>query len=365
MPFNSATRQNFMPAPVLTYVAGQTTVSNLPKVGLLKRILLLVTGTLTVTLGGGTAALGSEAPFSLIQRIRLVANGNTALFDVSGYGALIASLFSAHGFSGFGSRPVIADSATVPGPAASAFSAANYAAPVAAGANTWNFALELNLALSDDWRDPVGLILAAAPDTQLTLEVTWGATLYSTTASRTTPVTVTGAATATLTATATPYVEFFTIPASAADYPDLRRVHSFVETGPQTITQVGDQDVVLQRGNTLMRVVHGVYTNTAPDGTNVSSRQLRFNTNEIPYQSSRQLDAVLQRKRYVRDLPDGWYAWDLWNTGTPRDAINTLNLNEITSRLTIGSGATISGTSDIRTLTEQLIALTGAATGSA
>lgn len=362
--FNAATRQNFMPAPAQTYAAGQTTQSLLPKVGLLKRIIVLITGTMTITLGGGTAALGAEAPFSLINRIRLIANGNTALFDTSGYGALIASLFSAHGWSGFGSRPIIPDSATVPGPAASAFSAANYAAGVSAGANTWYFALELPVALGDDWREPVGLILAAAPDTQLTLEITWGSTLYSTTAARTTPVTVTGAATAALTATATPYIEFFTIPSSPADYPDLTRVHTFVETGPQTITANGDQDVVIQRGNTLMRVIHGVYTNSAPDGTNVTGRQLRFNSNEIPYQVNRQLDAVLQRKRYVRDLPDGWYAWDLWNTGTPRDAINTLNLNELTSRLTL-SGATISGTSDIRTILEQLIKLAGPSTGSA
>lgn len=363
MAFNAMTRQNFMPAPAQTYAAGQTTVTVLPKVGLLKRIIALFTGTLTVTLGGGTAVIGTEAPFSVINRLRLIANGNTAIFDVSGYGALISSLFSAHGFSGFGSRPVIPDSATVPGPAATAFSAANFSNGVAAGANTWNFALEIPVALGDDWRDPVGLILAAAPDTQLTLETTWGATLFSLTAARTVPVTVTGAATATLTATLTPFVEFFTIPASPADYPDLTRVHTFVETGAQPITANGDQDVTIQRGNTLMRIIHGVTTNTAPDGTNVASRQLRFNSNEIPYQLTRQLDAVLQRKRYVRDLPDGWYVHDLWNTGTPRDAINTLNLNELTSRLTL-AGATIAGTSDVRTILEQLIRLQGPASGS-
>jgi hypothetical protein len=79
---------------------------------------------------------------------------------------------------------------------------------------------------------------------------------------------------------------------------------------------------------------------------------------------TRQLDAYLQRERYARDLPDGVYVWDLWNSGTPRDAIQTLALNEITSRLTL-SGATIAPRSDIRTLTEQLISLTGQTTGSA
>lgn len=361
MGFNQATRQNFLPAPVLTYTAGQTSYSILPKVGLIKRILCLFTGTLTLSGAGST--LGAEAPWNIISRIRLTANGNTALFDCSGWGAMIASLFSAHGFAGFGSRPVVPDSATVPGPASSTFSAVNYAAGVASGANTWNFALEIPLALGDDWRDPIGLILAAAPDTVLQLEVTWNATLMGTSAARGTPVSH-ATNTATLTATLTPIVEFFTIPASPSDYPSLTRIHTWTESGPQSITANGDQDVVLQRGNTLMRVVHSVWTNTAADATNVASRQLRFNSNEIPYQTSRQADAVIQRKRYVRDLPDGVYAWDLWNTGTPRDAINTLNLNEIVSRLTL-SGATISGTSDIRTLTEQLIQLTGVASGSA
>lgn len=364
--FNKATRQNFLAAPIITYAAGTTQYSLVPKVGLLKRIILLFTGTMTITLGGGTAALGAEAPFSLITRLRLTANGNTALFDCSGYGSLIASLKSMYGFGGLGGKPRIPDSATVPGPAASVFSALNYAAGVSAGANTWNFGLEIPLGLDDGWRDPIGLILAAAPDTVLQLEVTFGATLYSTTASRTTPVTVTGAATAALTAaTITPFVEFFTIPRSEADYPDLRRIHTWSEVGPQAIAGVGDQDVVMQRGNTIMRAIHLAWTNSAADATNVTGRELRFNQNEVPYKVTRQLDAWLQRQRNVRDLPDGAYEWDLWNTSGIRDAINTLNLNDLTSRLTIGSGATIAGTSDIRTLTEQLIQLTGSAGGSA
>lgn len=361
MPFNKATRQNFMAAPAISYAAGQTGYSILPKVGLLKRVIALVAG--TVTYSAGSNNLGPEGPWSVISRIRLTANGNTALFDCSGYGAMIASLFSAYGYSGFGGRPRIPDSATVPGPTASAMSAANYAAGVGTGAQTWAFALEIPLALSDDWRDPIGLILAAAPDTVLTLEVTWCSTFQATSSSRNSP-SWHASNTATPSLTLTPYVEFFTIPASPADYPDLRRIHVWTETGPQSITANGDNDVVLQRGNTIMRVAHIVWTNTAADGTNVAQRRLLFNANEVPYAVNRQLDAYLQRQRMVRDLPDGVYAWDLWNTGTPRDAINTLNLNDITSRLTL-SGATISGTSDIRTLTEQLINLSGAATGSA
>jgi hypothetical protein len=52
----------------------------------------------------------------------------------------------------------------------------------------------------------------------------------------------------------------------------------------------------------------------------VTGRQLSYNQNEIPYSTTLQGDAVIQRKRYVRDLPDGTYVWDLWNSGTPRDA---------------------------------------------
>ena len=359
MPFNRATRQNFLPAPAIQFAAGQTGYSILPKVGLIKRVIALVSG--TVTYSAAANNLGPEGPWSAITRIRLTANGNTALFDCSGYGAMIVRLFSGFGFSG-NSRPTIPDSATVPGPTSTAISAANYAAGVGTGAQTWTFALEIPLALGDDWRDPVGLILAAAPDTVLQLEVTWCATFQATAASRTSP-SWHATNTATVSLTLTPYVEFFTIPASSADYPDLRRIHTWSETGPQSIAANGDQDVVLQRGNTIMRVAHIVWTNTAADGTNVASRQLRFNSNEIPYQQNRQLDAFLQRQRMARDLPDGVYAWDLWNSGTPRDAISTLALNDITSRLTL-AGATIAGTSDIRTLTEQLISLSGAAGGS-
>ncbi len=363
MSFIQATRQNILQAPAMTYALGQTLYSRIPKVGLLKRILVLFSGTISITLGGGTAALGAEAPWSIISRIRLVANGNTALFDCTGYGAMIASLFSMHGFAGFGSRPIIPDTATVPGVAAAGNSAQVYIA-AATDATAWRFALEIPLALSDDWRTPVGLILAAAPDTELMLEVSFGATFYSTTAARTTPITTTGAATATMAATVTPYVEFFTIPRSQADYPPLDRIHTWTEFGPQNIAANGDQDVTVQRGNTVMRLAHLVWTNTAADATHVTARQLRLNTNEIPYQVATQVDAVLARKRYVRDLPDGVYAWDLYNTGTPRDSVNTLALNELVSRLTL-AGATIAGVSDIRTLVEQIVQLSGAASGSA
>ena len=365
MPFLRATRQNFLPVSSIDYAAGDTKTVRLPQVGLLARVICIFEGTNTITLGGGTAALGAEAPFSLVQRLRLVANGNTNIFDMSGYGAMIASLFSAYGFSGYGSRPRVPDSATVPGPAATVMAAANYGAGVSAGANTWRFGLEIPLKIADDWREPLGLILAAAPDTVLELQVTWGATLYSTTAARTTPVTVTGAAVAAMTAAKLyPFVEYFTVPASEADYPDLRRLHTWTEQGPQNIAANGDQDVVLQRGNTLKRVAHLVWTNGAADATNITDLELRFNQNEVPYKLKRLLLAYVQRQRYVRDLPDGVYVHDLWNSGTFRDAINTLNLNEITSRITT-SGATIAGTSDIRTLTEQLIQLTGAVAGSA
>lgn len=362
--FNAATRQNIIPAPAITYAAGQTLYSVLPKVGLLKRVILLFTGTLTVTLGGGTAALGVEAPFSLFSRIRLTANGNTALFDMTGWGALISSLYGAYGYAGIGGRPRIPDSATVPGPTATAFSAAAYAAGVNSGANTWNFGLEIPLGLADDWRDPVGLVLAAAPDTVLQVEATFGSTLYSTTAARTTPVTVTGAATATLTGTLTPFVEFFTIPRSSADYPDLSRIHTWQELGPQAIAAVGDQPVVIPRGNTMARIIHDVWTNSAADGTNISNVQLKFNQNEIPYNKSRQLMAYLQREHNVRDLPDGIYVHDLWNSDSPRDAINTLLLNDLTSIVTVASTATIAGTSDIRTFLEQIIKLSGPVAGS-
>jgi hypothetical protein len=361
--FNQATRQNWIAASPLNYAPGQTVSVALPKVGLIRRLICLLEGTATVTLGGGTAALGAEGPWNLIRRIRLVANGNTALFDCSGYGAMIASLFSAYGFSGYGGRPRIPDSATVPGPSASAMAAANFAAGVANGNNAWRFGLEIPLALSDDWRDPIGLILAAAPDTVLELQVTWAAA-FGAAADRDVPVSVAGGASATFAGSITPFVEFFTIPASPADYPDLRRIHIWSEVGPQPIVANGPQDVVLQRGNTLMRVVHLVWTNNNPDGTNVTERSLIFNAHEVPYRVTRQLDAYLQRERYARDLPDGVYVWDLWNSGTPRDAIQTLALNEITSRLTL-SGATIAPRSDIRTLTEQLISLTGQTTGSA
>src|SRR5258708_665535 len=88
MTFLEATRQNIVPLPAgaQAFTSGQPVSSTLPRAGYGCRVIIHVNGTMTVTLGGGTAALSATGPFSLFSRLGVLVNAATDILSLSEYG---------------------------------------------------------------------------------------------------------------------------------------------------------------------------------------------------------------------------------------------------------------------------------------
>jgi hypothetical protein len=95
MSFLTATRFNKRRIASIPYDAGNRVSYDLPATGLASNLYLRLKGTLTTTLGGGTATLKANQqgrPFGILDRIQLTANSGTDLVNVTGFGLFLRSL---------------------------------------------------------------------------------------------------------------------------------------------------------------------------------------------------------------------------------------------------------------------------------
>ena len=346
MSFETATRQNLRPINQMDYIAGGIQVQSLPRVGYLARIHLHFSGTNTVTVGTGTAALSAKGPWNIWNRIRLQANQGTDIWNVTGYGSFLMDLLSF-----WRRQPDLS-----PDRSESYASTYVYSAGVANGANTWEFGLTIPIVPNE--RDMAGIVLLQSEmlTAQLRLEYNqlYGATFDF-------PVVTTGNATAALTnATTYPEIEIFTVPADPADQPPLTTLHQTLEL-QQSVASTGDNVVNLLRANTYMKIIHYLALNGALDTADITRGQFRYNNSEVPYDLTIRHQLQQQRRRYGTDLPVGTWVWDFFNQGLTnfgggRDFVDGSSVAELQSILTIASGATLgSGNNWINTITEQLV----------
>jgi hypothetical protein len=345
MSFIDATRQNFTQLPAQNYAKDGRLYFDLPKAGLLSRLFVTVVGTMTVTPGTGTAVLSERRAFNLIKRVRLIANSGASIFDVSGYGTyLINTLLRKDATPN--------DSFIDEG-----YKAEIYSAGVASGANAWKFGLEIPIAINE--RDPIGLILLQNNATQLTLEIEFNPEFGVNGVIA--PVVVTGNAVSSFAGKVDVMMEYFTVPRNKEDYPSLNVIHQWLEQ-QDAIASAGAWAKSLLRGNTYMRMIHYVTLNNLLDTANVEKLRVLYNQSEVPYIINKLPQLFIQRARYGRDLPKGTFVHDWYmssgqvSLGTSRDFINSANVTEFQSEITLASGASVpAGTSFINTITEQLI----------
>lgn len=345
--FIDNTRQNFTELPKQSVVEGGRLYFTLPKVGLLSRLFLRVEGTCTTVDGSGSLALSDRGVWNFIKRIRLIANSGASIFDVSGYGTYLINTLSKMGVDPDSIGDIDRGARTEV-----------FAAPITAdAANAWKFGLEIPIAIND--RDPIGLILLQNNATQLVLEVEFnncgGAN------NLVAPVVLTGNATAVFSGTCGVMMEYFTTPRNAADYPPINIIHQWLEN-QDAIPGVGAFTKSLLRGDTYMKMIHSVTLAGALNTTDVDKLRILYNQSEVPYNIDKMSQLMLQRSRYGKDLHKGcfvhdwYYSSGLPNLGTSRDFINSANVTEFQSEVTINSGATATaGTSWLNTITEKLI----------
>lgn len=344
--FNAATRQKFTTVPGQAYSSGAIQQIILPRVGLLARVFLHFSGTLTVTLGAGSAAAAPRSPWAIGQRIRLLANSTLAIVDMSGFGSYLANLVT--DWAGVEARPgsyarafTITDQPQYEPPAIGEVSRFG----VAAGANAVDLTFELPIKLSES--DPIGLIIAQNPQTTLTLEVTNGVIGDL--------VTLAGGATATLTGDWSVSVEYFEAPADAAAMPDMTFVHVWQEQRT-AISNTGAVPVRLLTGDTYLRVVHALQLNGTLNRADLERMRIVLNDADTPYSLDRWLALYRQRRIYGKDLPEGVFVHDFFVPETTRDMLNSALYSDLKSELTIATTATLgTGNNYVDTVVEKLV----------
>lgn len=303
--FDLATRQKFVPMADIVKPAGGGTVNvQLPKVGLLSRVYLRITGSIAGTLTAPNA-LGKS---SIIRRVRLTLNTGTQVIDISGPGYHYLL------------RPMLELEGDV-NPQSDGRSA------VATGA----FNLDMVLPIAPNQRDALGLIMLQSEQLTATLSIEFEAD-------------ATVATGATVTCTVSPWLETFTVPVNSADYPDLNVIHQILEEAVP-IAAAGDYTYNWPRGNRYLQLIHGA--GMGASGSDLWSRySLRVNQSEYIVQGATPGFADIQRaystfaQRLAGTIPvDLVGSAGLGNYDKYRDTIDTSLLTDIATVITF-TGAT-------------------------
>jgi hypothetical protein len=328
-PFRAGTRQRFAFVNSVAHSVGATlSPIELPRVGMLSRIILQFRGTVSFSASGTAADLG---PWNLLSRLQVNANiGSASIVDCSGFGLFMVQPTNSGCSVGF--RPDLSGVGSSAAPSADIF-----AAPLAAGNNTWALSWIIPIGANTGNQFDLGLVNLQAPETRVTVNITTGAL--------TDPATNLGSFT---NANWFVYYEYYEIPdPSKYALPPLALVRTIEET--QAITGTGDTIYTVPRQGVLLQLTHRVTLNGArldtPSGWD--SAKIRFNKTDTVYNTDRQPWRVIERARYALQVLTGVYQWDFWQAaadvsqGDTRDAIDSEELSTLESILTVNSGATL------------------------
>jgi hypothetical protein len=318
--FNANTRQKWQRLPTMTRPSGGGPTSfQLPKTGMLARMWLYITGSVS-------GSLSNQNPLgfsSVVQRVKLLANNGIAIVDISGpgYSWLMRDYLESEYIDIGG----LTNGRT------------------AITATTFNISMLLPVQIN--MRDPLGLIMLQNEETIVTLEIDWLADASVATG-------------ATVTATCVPYMEFFTVPADPKDYPPLNLVHSWIEDY-ESYSATGQQLYYWPRGNTYLKMMHGYGFGVAGTGAdNFDSVSWRVNQSDYIYQNLAPGAFDLQMYGYRgRARPAGVFCLDLMASsglgsyGLSREYFNSALVTDIETLV----NCTAAGT--LYALREQLVPL--------
>lgn len=328
LPFRSGTRQRRAKVGSIAYVAASALPPlELPRVGMVSRVVVQFRGTVTLS---GAGALSDLGPWNLLSRARINANiGSASIVDVSGYGAYMAQAL----VEDFGYRPDFAGIGTSFTPNADI-----HAAPVAMGANVWVLTYVLPVGANSGNQFDLGLVNLQAPETRITVELIAGNLLD--------PATLVTATTGNFNV----YYEYYEIPDPAMfALPPLALVRLLEEQQP--IGQTGENFYTVPRQGVLMQLVQRINANGArSDG--IDSRLVRYNKTDTVYAEERQWSRVVERMQYGMQPVTGVYYWDFWHAesdvsaGDFRDAIDTEELSTLEIGVVVSSGTVLGATNN-------------------
>lgn len=322
--FAQMTRQHQQMRPALAGAENSTVSFNLDKVRLSSKILLLIEGTLNVQhAANNTFTPSAFAPFDFIRNIQVEINNGFKPFTVSGREAYWYNLVQP--FSSV-VRPTVAAAASLPVRNRNFIGNSADVAGNGGADNPFKMLVELPLTLNE--RDPIGLILTQNEETVVSVGINFGQ------ASDLLAPAQAGYTMAVSNLTVTPMVESFSIPPVKEAFPDIS-ILKLVHSTRQTVTGAGPVSLRLPVGLTYRKLL--VYIEDAnggiADNTFSGNFQLIQNGADYPYQVSPKVLAALNEQQYGQALPTGLYCFDfsyqgIANYSGARDYVDTERLTE-------------------------------------
>lgn len=336
--FGAATRQHWQMLGTQTANGGSSTLSfRVPKVRLLQSVKLLVEATINVKGSAAYTFTGLE-PYALLRRVQLDLNNGFAPVVASAEEIAMINLLKPNGAMIF---PAADDTTLCKVSNAKAWNAASGGTD-----NTIKFALDLPLTLNE--RDPVGLILAQNAETAIDIncDIANGGELVKH---------KDGYTVAIKEVKITPMVCTFSVPASSAAFPDLS-VLKIVDSRTEVFSGSGLKHVKLPTGQIYRKMIFAFADETGAPMTDdgiTSNLEITFNTADVPYSVSPAMLRMVNKMQLGYELPKGVYALPLdWqgipNYGGSRDYIDSESITELTLRFNSAAGGSV------RIITEKL-----------
>lgn len=332
--FGQATRQTIQTMPTQQVTAENSSVQFLlPKTRLLSKIMLEVEAVATLKAGSNVAITKDIfSPYQILRRVSLDLNNGFSPFIVPGRDLLLYNVNRLN--------PDILFN----GPSTRGMNYVENAATTAGQDQKIKFMVELPITLND--RDPVGLILLQNPETQvtLTLDIETLSKAYKPKAGETVTF---------KSMQITPVLETFTIPPSANATPDIS-VLKLVQSKADIFAGNGQNIVKLNVGTIYRKLVLYLEDN---DGTPLKDSdfsgqlELVFNQADIPLSIKPSVLSARNTSQLGYALPDGVYIFDFSNQGLPnmggsRDYVDTERLTEFWLRFSTNKAGKVTAISE-------------------
>lgn len=326
--FAQFTRNGMQPMAAQPLQPGGRATFKLPSTGYLHKIRLKVTGALKVTHATATSFnLSPFGLFELFKNIRLEMNNGFSPFTVTGKDLFVYSLLNDH--SGVYTHKTSGRGRMVMPQVASA----------GGTSNPFTIVVDMPVTLND--RDPIGLIMLQNPTVvaNLDVEINDGSTIL---ASGQTGYTV-----ALENVQVQPSIETFSIPSMPDARPDISSI-KIVNGVSFAALAAGETVIKLPTYLTYRKLAFYVEDSNGlvNDSFLTGDIELVFNQNDVPVRIHPVTLSVINEEQFRKALPTGIWAFDfsyqgLANYGGTRDYIDTERLTEFWLRLKTSNAATV------------------------
>jgi hypothetical protein len=309
--FAQATRQYKQELPSMPFAEGEQRSVSFPKTRFLSRVYLRVEGTYKATHASKTELTLSEFDkYRILRQLRVEINNGFNPYQIGGPELSLYNLMKEY-------SPQESDN--------NGIDLLEKVVSSGGTTNKLNYTMELPMTLND--RDPVGLLLLQNEQTIVTMNVDCG---YLADMMTDDDITISD-----IDIKLTPVLETFSVPQiqdAIPDYSIVKLVHQQIER----VAGAGKMIVKLPVGLTYRKLFFYIATDvgyTPLDIADLGNIRLVFNQADIPYNISAKQMAYENYKNYGGQLPAGAFAFDfstqgVANLGGGRDYIDTERLTE-------------------------------------